>query len=84
MADVTNDPIYDVMKSMQGHLSNIDYKLVEIDGRLDSLTTQIRGVSMEMNAANGDIANIYKTLGRMDMRMKRIEKRLDIIEEPAE
>ncbi|MBW9087957.1 hypothetical protein JNB91_08885 [Rhizobium wenxiniae] len=84
MAEVTNELIYEILKSMQGRLSNIDDKLVAIDGRLDSLTLQVRGLAMEMNAAHGDIANIYKVLGRQDARLSRIEKRLDIIDEPAE
>lgn len=84
MAEVTNELIYEILKSMQGRLSNIDDKLVAIDGRLDSLTSQVRGLAMEMNGGHGDIANIYKILGRLDQRVTRIEKRLDIIEEPAE
>lgn len=84
MAEVTNDLIYEDLYSMPGRPSNIDHILVPIDGRLDSLTSQVRGQSMEMNGAHGDIANIYKTLGRLDQRVTRIEKRLDIIEEPAE
>jgi hypothetical protein len=77
MAEVTNDLIYEILKSMQGGLSNIEHKLGEIDNRLTSLTAQ-------MNAVHVDIANIYQSTGRSDRRLSHIEKRLDIIEEPAE
>ena len=77
MAEVTNDLIYEVLKSMPGRLSNIEHKLVDVDNRLNSLSTQ-------MNAVHLDVSNIYQTLGPLDARVIRIEKRLEIIEEPAE
>ena len=84
MAEVTNELIYEVLKSMQGRMSNIEHKLGEMDTRLTSISGQIRGLSLEMNAAHTDLANVYVSLGHLDGRLMRIERRLDIVEEPAE
>jgi archaellum component FlaC len=84
MAEVTNDLIYEVLKSMQGRMSNIEHKLGEMDNRLTSISGQLRGLSLEMNAAHTDVANVYVSLGHLDGRLMRIERRLDIVEEPAE
>jgi hypothetical protein len=84
MAEVTNELIYEVLKPMQGRLTNIGRKLGEVDNRLASITTQLRGLSSSVDAAHGDIANIYISLGHLDGRLKRIEKRLEIIDESAE
>ena len=77
MAEVTNELIYEVLKSMQGRLSNIENKLVEVDGRLQSLSTQ-------MNAVHVDVDNLYRSSGHVNSRLARIEKRLEIIDELAE
>ena len=84
MAEVTNELIYEVLKSMQGRMSNIEHKLGEMDTRLTSISGQLRGLSLEMNAAHTDLANVYVSLGHLDGRLMRIERRLDIVEEPAE
>ncbi len=84
MAEVTRELIHAGLTSMPGRLSNIDHRLVDANGGLETLTSQMRGVSMKINGAHGDVANLYKTLGRFDQRLGRLENRLDIIDEPAE
>ena len=36
-----------------------------------------------INASQLDISNIYDTIGSLDMRLSRIERRLDIIDTPV-
>ncbi len=74
---VTNELIYEVLKSMQARMSNVDDGIRDIKGEL----VGIRG---HMIATQTDIQNIYGRLGSIEVRVERIERRLDIIHEPAE
>ena len=74
---VTNELIYEVLKSMQARMSNVEDGLRDIKGEL----VGIRG---HMIATQSDIQNIYGRLGSIEVRVERIERRLDIIHEPAE
>ena len=84
MAEATNDPRYEILKSVQSNRTYMAFKQGEMDNHLASFSGEIRARALDVNAAHGDIANIYKSLGRMDGRVARIENRLDIIDEPAE
>ena len=74
---VTNELIFEVLKSMQARMSNVEDGLRDIKGEL----VGIRG---HMIATQSDIQNIYGRLGSIEVRVERIERRLDIIHEPAE
>lgn len=84
MAEVTNELIYEVLKAVQARLANIEHKMGEVDTRLVSMSGQLRGLASEVSAAHTDIANVYQTLGHIDGRLIRIERRLEMIEHPAE
>ena len=84
MAEVTTKMIYELLMPMQDQLSDIERKLTLIDGRIDVLAEQVADVRVSARGLHGDITNINEILGRLDQRVTRIEKRLDIIEEPAE
>jgi hypothetical protein len=43
----------------------------------------MRAFTLSLNATNTDIANLYRMFGTMDQRLIRIERRLDIVEEPV-
>jgi len=73
MAEVSNDLIYEVLKSLQTHARSVDFKLDEIKSELAAM----RG---HMTATQQDVANIYTTLTRQDQRLDRIERRLDLAE----
>ena len=73
MAEVTNELIYEVLRSMQDRMSRIDGKLDEVKGEL----TAIRGYIYAMHQ---DIGNIYGVLGKHDLRLDRIERRLELRE----
>ena len=77
MADVSNEFNFEVMKGIQPQLSNMEIKLGEMDGRLTS-------ISLHSLAVQTDVKNIYSTLGQIEHRIDRIEKRLDLVSEPAE
>ena len=76
MAEVTNELIYEVLKGIQFRMSNMEDGIREVKGEL----VAIRG---HMLATQSDIANIYDKLGKIEHRVERIERRLDIVPEPA-
>ncbi len=73
MADVTNEPIYEVLKQMQDRASATDRKLDEIKGEMQAIRSHVLGMQQ-------DVQNIYAVLARRDGRLDRIERRLDISE----
>lgn len=83
MAEVTNELIYEVLKPIQGRLGDIVDRLSGVEVRLDVLAEQTRALTISLNATNTDVANLYRMLGTMDHRIARIERRLDIVEEPV-
>jgi hypothetical protein len=81
MTEVTNDLIYEVLKSIPGCLGNIEDRMSSLAVRMDSMNEQMRGFALGLNASNTDIANIYRVLGTLDHRVARIERRLEIADE---
>ena len=73
MAEVTNELIYEVLKSMQERLAKVEGKLDEVKGEITAIRTYIY-------AEHQDIGNIYAILSRHDVRLERIEKRLELRE----
>lgn len=73
MAEVTNELIYEVLKSMQDRMAKMDHKIDEVKGEL----TAIRGY---IYAVHQDVSNIYAILGRHDQRLDRIERRMELAE----
>lgn len=73
MAEITNDLIFELLKRIQGEITE--------------LRSDVREVRQEVNVIRGhlaslqsDIHNIYGILSRHDERLIRIERRLDIHE----
>ena len=83
MAEVTNELIHEVLKSIQDRLTNIENRLSALEVRMDTQNEQMRAFTLSLNATNTDIANLYRMFGTMDQRLIRIERRLDIVEEPV-
>ena len=73
MAEVTNDLILEILKSLQGDIRLLKDGQSEIKQELIS----IRGHIISMQS---DISNIYGILARHDDRLDRIERRLELRE----
>ena len=76
MADVTNELIYGVLQKLQEDVAATRPEVREIKSEL----TAIRG---HIYAGHQDISNIYSMLARHDGRLERIERRLELVSEPA-
>jgi chromosome segregation ATPase len=77
MAEVTNDLIYEVLKDIQRRIGNIEDSIRETRQEL----LAIRG---HMNAIQSDINNLYAGQAKIEARLVRIEKALNLVTEPAE
>ncbi|WP_027548638.1 hypothetical protein [Bradyrhizobium sp. WSM2254] len=77
MAEVSNELIFEVLKQVQQRLDRVDHKIDEIKSELNAL----RGHQISMQQ---DLQNVYGILGRSDVRLEHIERRLEINEVPAQ
>jgi hypothetical protein len=73
MAEITNELMYEILRSIQD-------RVIKIDGRLDQVESELRAIRGHMLAQQQDIANIYATLARHEQRLERIERRLELTE----
>lgn len=81
MANVTNDRL---QMSMKPILADMVLGNAEAYECVASTRGRLTVHTLNANAARGDVANLYRSVGRMNMRLSCIETRLEIIDEPAE
>ena len=77
MPDVTNELLYEVLKTVQDRLTKIE------DGQRD-IREEIIGVRLHMHAMQGKLNSLFVGVGSVEDRLVRIERRLDLSGEPAE
>ncbi|MGU3543120.1 hypothetical protein [Methylobacterium sp. A52T] len=83
MAAVTNELIYEVLKAVQARLGNMEEGLREVRGELKGVRGNQQAQQLQMNAVQTDIGNLYEAFGALDVRLARIERRLDITDAPV-
>ncbi|MCO5163716.1 MAG: hypothetical protein M9939_21530 [Mesorhizobium sp.] len=71
MAEVTNDLICEILKSIQGRMDKMEHGIGEIRHEVVSIRLTQMGIE-------NDIHNMYGILARHDQRLDRIENRLDL------
>jgi len=71
MGDVTNELMYELMKRIHHEMSEMHLDLGEVKRELNV-------VSIHMVGMQSDIRNVYGVMGRQDLRLDRIERRLKI------
>jgi len=75
MAEITNGLIFEVLKQVQQRLDGVDNKVDELKSEMNAL----RG---HMISLQQDTQNIYGMLGRHDVRLERIKRRLELSDAP--
>ncbi|MEL6745139.1 MAG: hypothetical protein AAFO68_06690 [Pseudomonadota bacterium] len=65
-------------------LQSIQARLDRMDARLGDMTEELVGIRTHQHATQGETNQIYTRVSSVEQRLQRIEKRLDIIGEPAE
>ena len=73
MAEISSDLIYEILKNIQSRVTNVE--LVTIEHSQSS--NAIRG---HMSSIQTDVNNVYAVLSRIDQRLDRIERRLELRE----
>jgi DNA anti-recombination protein RmuC len=77
MTKVTNELMYEVLKRIQERLDRVEDNTRVMGGELQA-------IRQHLAAQNRDISNIYDKLVGHELRLERIERRLDLIGEPAQ
>ena len=75
--EVTNELMYETLRRMQGDLALVKDGMREMNGQMQAMREHLL-------AQNKYITNIYNKLVGHELRLERIELRLDLIGEPAE
>lgn len=76
MADITNELIFEVLMQNQLGLTNVENRQIDT-------SAQLVAIRSHLGAIQGDVSNIYTSLAHLDERVTRIERRLDIADQPA-
>ena len=71
MAEVSNELMYEVLKWLQNNQMNMQESLTEVKA-------EIRAIRGHMVATQADIANLYVGQAKIELRLERIEKRLEL------
>jgi archaellum component FlaC len=76
MTSVTNELIHEVLKSMQVRLGRIE------DGQRD-LRDELVGVRRHVHAMPGEMNNLFSRVSKIETRLDRIERRLEMVGQPV-
>ena len=76
MAQVSTELLYEVLKSIQTRLAGVDGKIDELKHDLQAMLSHMIGVQQE-------ISGIHATLVRHELRLDRIERRLELTDAPS-
>ena len=73
MAEVSAELVYEMLKRMQADISNVKESVREL--RQDNIS-----IRSQLHTMQGDINNLRASVGHIEMRLDRIESRLDLRE----
>jgi uncharacterized coiled-coil DUF342 family protein len=83
MADVTPELMYEVLKSVQARLGQVDGKLDELKQEMQASRTAQNDIRQEIASVFEEISGVHKTLIRPEDRLDRIERRLELHDTPT-
>jgi septal ring factor EnvC (AmiA/AmiB activator) len=83
MADVTPEPMFEVLKSVQARLAQVDGKIDELKQEMQASRTSQNGIRQEITSVFQEVSGIHATLVRHEGRMNRIETRLELNDVPT-
>jgi hypothetical protein len=75
MAEVSNEPIYEVLKALQRDVG-------EVKSSIGDVKTELNALRGHMISLQQDVHNICGILGRHDSHLERIERRLEVSDAP--
>jgi septal ring factor EnvC (AmiA/AmiB activator) len=83
MADVTPEPMFEVLKSVQARLAQVGGKIDELKQEMQASRTAQNGMRQEITSVFEEISGVHKTLIRHEDRLDRIERRLELSDAPT-
>ena len=82
MADVTPELIFEVLKSVQARLVQVDGKIDELKQEMQASRTSQNGIRQEITGVFQEVSGIHATFVRHEGRLDRIERRLELSDAP--
>ena len=82
MADVTPELIFEVLKSVQARLVQVDGKIDELKQEMQASRMSQNGIRQEITSVFQEVSGIHTTLVRHEGRLDRIERRLELSDAP--
>lgn len=83
MADVTLELMFEVLKSSQARLAQVDGTIDELKQKIQASRTSQNGIRQEITSVFQEISGIHATLVRHEGHLDRIERRLELNEAPT-
>jgi uncharacterized coiled-coil DUF342 family protein len=83
MADATMELVFEVLKSVQARLAQVDGKVDELKLEMQASRTSQNGIRQEITSVFQEISGVHATLVRHEGRLDRIEKRLELNDVPT-
>jgi septal ring factor EnvC (AmiA/AmiB activator) len=83
MADVTPELTFEVLKSVQAQLAQVDGKIDELKQEMQASRTSRNGIRQEITSVFQEVSGIHATLVRHEGRLDRIETRLELNDVPT-
>jgi septal ring factor EnvC (AmiA/AmiB activator) len=83
MADVTPEPMFEVLKSLQARLAQVGGEIDELKLEMQASRTSQNGIRQEITSVFQEISGIHATLVRHEGRLERIEHRLELNDAPT-
>ncbi|MGJ4926158.1 hypothetical protein ACQR1I_12615 [Bradyrhizobium sp. HKCCYLS2038] len=83
MAAITNELMYEVLKSIQARLAQVDGKIDELKLAEQAARTAQIALRQEITGIHQELSGIHATLVRHEGRLDRIERRLELNDVPS-
>jgi len=83
MPEVTAELMFEVLKSIQARLAQVDGKIDELKQEMQASRTSQNGIRQEITSVFQEVSGIHATLVRHEGRLDRIEKRLELHDLPT-
>jgi septal ring factor EnvC (AmiA/AmiB activator) len=83
MAGVTAELLFEVLKSVQARVAQVDGKIDELKQQTQASRTSQNGIRQEITSVFQEVSGIHATLVRHEGRLDRIERRLELNDAPT-
>lgn len=83
MAEISNELIYEVLKSVQARLAQVDGKVDELKQEMQASRISQNGIRQELTGVHTEMAAIHATLIRHELRLDHIERRIELNDAPS-